>query len=370
MQSGFTRRFVFALFTMMLGTVVALVIAEIGMRVLFRGMPPSLFAHRNFLVPSSSQEAVYEYLPGARFGDGLYTINSWGFRDREYALEKPPGTYRVVCLGDSYTFGQGVAIEDTWERQLEGRLNDALAPLRVEVMNFGVQAYNSRNELGMLESKALRFDPDLVLLAHLMNDDTWDFLRVTRGEVHFYFEADPDDRIPLPIVAKDFLYRRSLLYRYFSVRYLELYRDEIVAEQGEAQAEFGRAAQAVADGRKPDSRIPLQKGGGIDERSIREMARLCRLRRIPFVILDFSVTPATTVGGKDPIQEGISGRLRDLAHELDVAYVDLFPVLRGRDGGRLRVTPQDHHPNSRLCGFYAEYLAPRLLEVIGRSRSD
>ena len=54
------------------------------------------------------------------------SINSEGLRDREFPLEKPPGVYRVMMLGDSTTFGWGVRQEDTAAKFLEHKLNAAL----------------------------------------------------------------------------------------------------------------------------------------------------------------------------------------------------------------------------------------------------
>src|ERR1700721_790070 len=51
------------------------------------------------------------------------SINSEGLRDREFSLEKPPGVYRVMMLGDSTTLGWGVRQEDTAEKFLKRKLN-------------------------------------------------------------------------------------------------------------------------------------------------------------------------------------------------------------------------------------------------------
>jgi len=52
-------------------------------------------------------------------------ISSQGFRDREYPLEKPPGTVRVLMLGDSTTLGWGQRLEESTPKVLEARLNAA-----------------------------------------------------------------------------------------------------------------------------------------------------------------------------------------------------------------------------------------------------
>jgi len=48
----------------------------------------------------------------------LFETNSAGFRDREYRKQKPPGTTRIVVVGDSFTMAQGVAIEHSYANRL------------------------------------------------------------------------------------------------------------------------------------------------------------------------------------------------------------------------------------------------------------
>src|SRR5262245_55041082 len=51
-------------------------------------------------------------------------INSLGFRGNEFTLEKKPGTVRVLCLGDSYTFGPYVEDDRTFPAMVERALNE------------------------------------------------------------------------------------------------------------------------------------------------------------------------------------------------------------------------------------------------------
>lgn len=86
-----------------------------------------------------------------------YRINSKGLRDDETNYEKPEGTFRIVVIGDSNTFGYGVPIEKHFTSLLEGYFKD------VEVINMGVNAYGVDQELIFLRSEGFRYKPDLVL---------------------------------------------------------------------------------------------------------------------------------------------------------------------------------------------------------------
>jgi hypothetical protein len=101
--------------------------------------------------------------------DKLVTFNSHNVRDPERPLAKPPGTWRMVVLGDSFMFGQGVPDESTCVRHLERRLQRPGGP-RVEVINTARVGYNTAIELTVLDTLGLRYQPDLVLLGFVLND--------------------------------------------------------------------------------------------------------------------------------------------------------------------------------------------------------
>src|SRR5207237_633528 len=76
-----------------------------------------------------------------RLGGITYATNADGFRDRTYPRAKPPGTFRVVVLGDSITLGWGVALEESFPKRLEQRLGPS-----VQVLSLGVAGYNPYTE--------------------------------------------------------------------------------------------------------------------------------------------------------------------------------------------------------------------------------
>jgi hypothetical protein len=61
-------------------------------------------------------------------------VNDTGFRGNDVAPEKKKG-YRVAALGDSFTFGWGNPIQDTWPWILEDNLHKR--GIEVEVSNLG-----------------------------------------------------------------------------------------------------------------------------------------------------------------------------------------------------------------------------------------
>jgi hypothetical protein len=148
---------------------VALAIAEVGLRVLGFQYPP--FHQPDpvtglSLRPDTSGEFHKE-------GRAYVSINSDGLRDRERPVAKPAGTYRIVVLGDSYTEALQVDVDKAFWRLLEQRLQAcAFRPGKtIDVVNFGVSGFGTAQELRMLQTRGPRYEPDLVLLAFFPGND-------------------------------------------------------------------------------------------------------------------------------------------------------------------------------------------------------
>src|SRR5438045_4886239 len=78
--------------------------------------------------------------PGGRSADGLYEANVDGARapsSTTYGERPARGRVRVVTVGDSFTHGDGVRFDETWQRQLQGRRAD------LEMVNLGVPGYGT-----------------------------------------------------------------------------------------------------------------------------------------------------------------------------------------------------------------------------------
>ncbi len=128
-----------AVLLLTLGTVLGLALLEAGARVaavreerrqgrLDRDLaglkgpgPGSTVTLGQLIRKSDHPRIVYELRPrlDVRFAGGHLTTSDAGFRGRDVSVPKPPGVYRIVGLGDSYMFGQGVSDDDTYLARLE-----------------------------------------------------------------------------------------------------------------------------------------------------------------------------------------------------------------------------------------------------------
>lgn len=143
-------------------------------------------------LPGSTFASVYDPSADARrylgpTGRIDYVINEYGFRGPAPSVRKPDGVVRIACMGDSFTFGEGVRYEDTWPAVLGRRLNDS-RPEGVkayETLNAGVQGYGLLDCLLWYGIRIEKFDPDVVVLAFFMNDlmETKETIRIN-DEMH------------------------------------------------------------------------------------------------------------------------------------------------------------------------------------------
>lgn len=111
---------------------------------------------------------VPEWLPEVP----VVTLNDAGTNNtKDYSLEKPKNTYRIITLGDSFTFGQFLSTKDSYPEQLERLLNNRCATTTsFEVINLGVNGFDIEHSVRRFEERGKQFAPDMILWLVLQND--------------------------------------------------------------------------------------------------------------------------------------------------------------------------------------------------------
>jgi len=155
-------------------------------------------------------ETAYLNVPGVHhlhkpnwkgFWDGKFlTTNQWGLRGDDFPKEKPAGEFRILCLGDSVTFGFGLDMGEDYPARLENILNirDKGSP-RYRAINTGVDAYSTREEVEYYLRFGAGFNPDKVILGICLNDVT---------EVN----------LPLDVPLKNWLKKSAYFYFFKKIR--------------------------------------------------------------------------------------------------------------------------------------------------------
>lgn len=96
------------------------------------------------------------------------SLNSEGYRDDEF-LAKSKDLFRIVCLGDSWTFGANVAVEDNYTSQLKRNLNQKYPELDFDILNMGVLGYSSFHGPKIID-RVIELEPDVVIAGFAMNE--------------------------------------------------------------------------------------------------------------------------------------------------------------------------------------------------------
>jgi len=99
-------------------------------------------------------------------------INNFGFRGPEFSAEKPDDTYRIIVVGGSTVFGDGVYLEDTISENLKKILtNNKITNIKnFDVINAGINGGISHHEEMLIKNKILDFEPDMIIVYDGWND--------------------------------------------------------------------------------------------------------------------------------------------------------------------------------------------------------
>ncbi|MEK7597049.1 MAG: SGNH/GDSL hydrolase family protein [Patescibacteria group bacterium] len=110
--------------------------------------------------PNSIQEVRKDWLSSVP----KYTINNDTLNERiNYQIEKPKNVFRIITLGDSFTFGENVNTKDNYPELLEDRLNTQCLNTAFEVINLGVYGYDIQYEVERYKIRGQKYHPDLIL---------------------------------------------------------------------------------------------------------------------------------------------------------------------------------------------------------------
>jgi lysophospholipase L1-like esterase len=270
--------------------------------------------------------------------------NSLRFRDAEVG-PKPAGVTRLVVLGDSFTEAQGVKEADTLPRVLARLLNQA-EPGRFEVRNGGRRATDFPVLFEAFEQLLAHTDPDLVVYAMVLNDA----VRPPGFEARQPYLDDW-------IIDMDRMAAQGAppAIGFFRPRAVELVRDRV------RRYRIGReTTRWYRDMYGPANRAGWEE----TQRYLREMSRRMRERGGRFLV---AVWPLLVgLEGGYPFEEQHRA-IERFCLGAGIPYLDLLPLLRGRESSELWVHPLDHHPNELANRLAAEALAGVVTEAEGRS---
>jgi lysophospholipase L1-like esterase len=227
-------------------------------------------------------------------------INSEGFRGPERTSQSGRGNvYRIVCVGDSITFGFNVDQSNTYPMQLAALLAERHRGMRFDVVNAGVSGWTWLQGLRFLRTRGLSLAPDLVLIGHGTNDQLT-LARITDEERFRRI----DGRFTKAILSVGAAVSRTNSYRL-----IELF---IPPPQWAPDRDSPGCLEQI---RRRGSCHRVSLGGIAD--SVREVDGLTRSRGIELLVMNLDFTETKAV-------EGI--RLGAMSHH--VPFLDLVDIVR------------------------------------------
>ena len=305
-----------------------------------------------------------------------YDINSFGLRDRDYPVEKASNAFRILALGDSITEGHGVAIEHTFVKALERKLNEAFGDdgVTYEFINSGIGGYSPIMEYLFLSKRALLLKPDMVVLFYDFNDlkDDHDY------EVTTVFDKD---NLPL----RCFPYKRIRAYSFHPIeRFLIKYsRYYLYLENRINKKLFKLRHKGIRFGDEIPASIGFKGSDHIvqelwnrNEKYLGLIHEILKERKIPFVIVSYpwAVEVSPTEWSKGRLSLGFEvGKtydqpqavdfLRRFSDERGIPFINLYYDFKKSDVHPLYYDT-DGHFNANGHALAAEALFPKLFKII------
>jgi lysophospholipase L1-like esterase len=275
-----------------------------------------------------------------------------GLREREELTgTKPQGQRRVLCLGDSFTFGWGVRVEDAWPRRTESLLREQLDD-DIRTVNCGMAGtlFPDEYQVGLAERFHV-LDPDVVLVSLCLND----VLLTNRNLAHTRVE-DPswwqhsrllDDLVAL--VGSSGGYPSARM------------RDQLTFP---ATRDVTQEILSSPRGDPPVEGF-IYWDSGIPQGALTGMQAWCRERGIAFGVVVWPLFQGLGPGEVYPFHT-MHELLAEFCADQGIAQLDLWPAFAGQHPTpELWVSPEDLHGNATAHEVAADPIARFITDLLG-----
>ena len=271
------------------------------------------------------------------------TTNRLGFRERDFEIPKPPGRYRVMVLGDSFTWGSGLALQERYTERVEQQLEQQFPAQQIEVLNFGQPSTPTTEHARSLEVLAEQIDADRIVVGFCINDPQ------PRAQ-NFAAELESYRWLFLGIEA---LGRCRLVD---TQQFLKTHSDQLLRNVG-AVPQWWTALDRVYQPDSPEWQAFLG--------ALKSIEQHCTARQQPpplFAALWYGRGDFAKPDARLRLITKWCRQATTAAQQAGFETVDMEPTFR-RQGNRDRwVNAWDGHPSAECNRIYADHIARHLAE--------
>lgn len=293
--------------------------------------------------------------------EGIGPVGSWvktnsqGVRDDvEHPWTKSSGTIRILGIGDSFTFGWGVSLEETFLKKLEHNLKQ-MTGREIETINAGVPQWDLNHYYVYLKNIGIQYSPDIILLTYFFNDIP-QFIQET-------IPADPE--YDKQVAYKGGIFGSSVLFNF-----LKSQADHLRRKNRLASVDFLSTLEA----RRPEliqqaTRLLLSNSNQAQTRSsfhilkallekIQAVAQKNNSHLVVMLVPDVAQTHHAEL-------QYINQVLASLTQEMHIPFVDITPILESASDPRdFYLWPRDWHTNIKGHEKMAEALVPLVCQIL------
>ncbi len=271
--------------------------------------------HESFILPGVNRSLIHEGI--------LYKTNSLGIRDKELPLEKDSNTVRILALGDSYVWGDGLKEDELITVKIEEQLNREHLK-KIEVINAGIGGINTKDEYNQLIRLYPVYNPDLVILFFFTND---------------VLETDSSNQVPSwDLEGVNYFFRKNS--RFYSFLYTQIKKFQ--------SANFGTPSFLL----RPDYfNLDNSKTGWLKfKKYLMRIRDYCTQRSIPLV---FALIPTlTNLDSNYPYKE-LNEKVTNYVIDNDILFISFFDLFSSYNPPDLWASIQNKHWNGKAASLAA-----------------
>jgi lysophospholipase L1-like esterase len=330
------------------------------------GLSRIFFDPIDFLKPKTVSDEVLRY----RIKPNSGAHDSWGFRNKS-----DPDTADIVAVGDSHTYGISATASNSWPNILQRITNK-------KVYNLSLGGYGPAEYLYLIEEKALKLDPELIIVGFYLGNDLkdsfsavysvpiWEDLR--NAQIASVLEEDKDDNKTNNI--SDWLAGNSVLYRIVSSSFIgDSLRHSRRIKKGEDVLMLDVEDYGIHTGFTPDIRLEgldlsdpkVREGLRLTLEFFKKMNQIAQEKEIDFLVViiptkesvfsEFIVT-SDQLGNSDKLksligsEEVVNKLIKAYFTENNIPYVDVLEPL-GEAAGREQIYPNNFGGHTNKNGY-------------------